>query len=553
MNTFAKREELHQFVSQFIEQINYKASGQQKVQDLLTCICHYFGYERGFVYQTDGFRFFYLKETVGNEDHYFRSKFEKEEILADCHCRMEECAQFFIADEGDSRRRECLRFHGANTLAMYPIKDKDEKTVAFLGFANLEGGPLSVDERSALRAVSGLLGKEVLLRECEEREIRTKRTLESIMNNLGVDIYVNSFDSHEMLYANESMAKPYGGIECFIGDGKKCWQVLYEGKTGECEFCPRAHLIDEHGYPSKVYSWDYQRPFDKSWFRVFSSAFDWIDGQLAHVITSVDITHQKQIEEQLREAKERAEELDRLKSAFLANMSHEIRTPLNAIVGFSALLADTSNPMDQEEYLAIINQNNELLLQLIGDILDLSKIEANTLEFVHTIFDLNAMLRHQEMSYQRKVTDDSDSKGAKEVEILFSPGLERCYVYTEKNRLMQVVNNLLNNALKFTPEGHIHFGYELRGEELYFFVTDTGRGISEENQKRVFQRFVKLNAFVKGTGLGLSICQTIIEKLGGQIGLESEEGKGSTFWFTLPSSIMRSDEESDMPEPDLFL
>ena len=151
-----------------------------------------------------------------------------------------------------------------------------------------------------------------------------------------------------MLYANESMAAPYGGIEHF--EGKKCWQALYKDKTGECEFCPKKHLIDENGLPTKVYSWDYQRPFDKCWFRVFSAAFAWIDGQMAHVITSVDIDHQKTIEEELRIAKEKAENLDRLKSAFLANMSHEIRTPLNAIVGFASLLVESDDKKERQDY-----------------------------------------------------------------------------------------------------------------------------------------------------------------------------------------------------------
>src|SRR5699024_10615050 len=188
-----------------------------------------------------------------------------------------------------------------------------------------------------------------------------------------------SFDSHDMLYANRSMVEPYGGIEHFWG--KKCWEALYSDKTGECEFCPKRHLIDENGHPTKVYSWDYQRPFDKCWFRVFSAAFAWIDGQMAHVITSVDIDHQKKIEEELRIAKEKAENLDRLKSAFLANMSHEIRTPLNSIVGFASILAESEDKEEREEYLAIMQENSELLLQLISDILDLSKIEAGTLDF----------------------------------------------------------------------------------------------------------------------------------------------------------------------------
>ena len=219
---------------------------------------------------------------------------------------------------------------------------------------------------------------------------------------------------------------------------------------------------------------------------------------------------------------------DRLKSIFLSNMSHEIRTPLNAIVGFSELLVNTDDPKDKEEYMAIINRNNELLLQLISDILDLSKIEAGTLEFIYDMVDINEMLRGLEMSYRQKIAEHPG------IDISFTSHMDECVVYTEKNRVMQVISNFLNNALKFTREGHIHFGYEEQENGLRFFVSDTGKGIPVEKQGEIFKRFVKLDSFTNGTGLGLAICQTIVRKLGGEIGVYSEEGKGSTFWFTLP-------------------
>ena len=209
-------------------------------------------------------------------------------------------------------------------------------------------------------------------------------------------------------------------------------------------------------------------------------------------------------------------------------MSHEIRTPLNAIVGFSELLVNTDDPKDKEEYMAIINRNNELLLQLISDILDLSKIEAGTLEFIYDMVDINEMLRGLEMSYRQKIAKHPG------IDISFTSHVNECVVYTEKNRVMQVISNFLNNALKFTSEGHIHFGYEEQANGLRFFVSDTGKGIPSEKQAEIFKRFVKLDSFTNGTGLGLAICQTIVRKLGGEIGVLSEEGKGSTFWFTLP-------------------
>lgn len=349
------------------------------------------------------------------------------------------------------------------------------------------------------------------------------------MNNMGVDIYVNSFDSHDMLYANESMAAPYGGIEHF--EGKKCWQALYTDKTGECEFCPKRHLIDENGLPTKVYSWDYQRPFDKCWFRVFSAAFAWIDGQMAHVITSVDIDHQKKIEEELRIAKEKAENLDRLKSAFLANMSHEIRTPLNSIVGFASLLTESEDKEEREEYLAIMQENSELLLQLISDILDLSKIEAGTLDFNMGYLNVKDLCEDIVRYY--------DIKEDKEVPVVLAPGLPDYRIYSDKKRLMQVIINFINNALKFTHEGQVLLDYhfEENDNQIEFSVTDTGIGIAPEKAGKVFDRFVKLNTFSKGTGLGLSICRSIVDHLKGSIGVESELGVGSRFWFTHPYEV----------------
>ena len=246
------------------------------------------------------------------------------------------------------------------------------------------------------------------------------------------------------------------------------------------------------------------------------------------IIVSIewDITQLELMRRELIESKEKAETSDKLKSAFLANMSHEIRTPLNAIVGFSGILASTDEEQEKQEYVSIIENNNALLLQLIGDILDLSKIEAGTLDFIHTDFDLNELMREKENVIRMKVREG--------VELLFEQKYEQCSVCTDRNRLSQVIINLLTNAAKFTQTGSIRFGYEMRGRELYFWVSDTGSGIPADKTEQVFERFVKLNTFKQGTGLGLSICKMIVEHLGGRIGVESEEGKGSKFWFILP-------------------
>lgn len=252
------------------------------------------------------------------------------------------------------------------------------------------------------------------------------------------------------------------------------------------------------------------------------------------VCVNYDITELKETEKNLIEAKNKAEVSDRLKSAFLANMSHEIRTPLNAIVGFSNLIAETEDPDERREYVAIVQENNELLLKLISDILDLSKIEAGTLEFNDVEFDLNQMCQEIVRSLSLKVLD-------KPVELRFGDHLPECRLAGDKTRITQVLINFINNALKFTREGSVTLGYRCDdGMILTFYVEDTGTGIPEQEQESVFERFVKLNSFVQGTGLGLAISKSIVEQMGGRIGLNSEPGKGSCFWFTHPYIRTRS-------------
>lgn len=218
-----------------------------------------------------------------------------------------------------------------------------------------------------------------------------------------------------------------------------------------------------------------------------------LDEEENMILTVHNITRQKKVEKELKLATKKAENADLSKSAFLANMSHEIRTPLNAITGFAEILASADTEEEKAQYQEIIKMNADLLLQLVNDILDMSKIE-------------------------------------------IEPSLPSCQIRTDRNRIAQVISNFVTNAIKFTKEGSIRIGYKATDTELYFYVTDTGSGIPEDKLPEVFGRFVKLNKDKKGTGLGLSICKTIITKLKGEIAAESIEVEGSTFWFTIPYS-----------------
>ena len=266
-----------------------------------------------------------------------------------------------------------------------------------------------------------------------------------------------------------------------------------------------------------------------NWIRtnVVVNQFKPENGVIELIGINYDITELKETESKLIDAKEKAETADRLKSAFLANMSHEIRTPLNAIVGFSSLLVQEENPEEREQYMAIVEENNELLLQLISDILDLSKMEAGTFDFVERELDVNLLC--EDMVRVMKL------KAKPGVEVVFDRHLPECVMASDRNRLNQVIANFINNAIKFTATGSIRLGYDrIDAGHLRFYVADTGIGIMQEKQTEIFDRFVKLNSFVHGTGLGLSISKSIVEQLGGTIGVESEPGKGACFWFTLP-------------------
>ena len=249
-----------------------------------------------------------------------------------------------------------------------------------------------------------------------------------------------------------------------------------------------------------------------------------------------DITEVERMKRELLIAKEKAETSDQLKSAFLANMSHEIRTPLNAIVGFSRIIAESEDTEERLGYYEIVEANNERLLKLINEILDLSKIESGIVEFTITPVRLHPLCK--------EIHDAHVFRCPQGVELIYEPSDENIVIDGDKNRIFQVISNLIGNAFKFTTTGKVSYGYHQEGKNIIFHVTDTGIGIAPDKIDRVFERFVKVNSFAQGTGLGLSICKTIIERLGGNISVSSEYGVGTTFTFTLPCPATSKDENN---------
>ena len=239
-----------------------------------------------------------------------------------------------------------------------------------------------------------------------------------------------------------------------------------------------------------------------------------------------DITDLKQIEEMLVNERDRAEASDRLKSAFLANMSHEIRTPLNAIVGFSSLLASAENVVEKELYNSLISHNNELLLNLINDIIDLSKIEAGYLELHQNWFNLTELLDECVAEYARLLPSG--------VELLTSYPEHDALVELDKLRIKQILNNFLSNALKNPIRGDVEVFYEIDKHCVRIGVKDTGRGIPQNMLEKIFERFEKVDSFAQGVGLGLSICKSIVDKMNGRIQVYSQLGLGTTFIAELP-------------------
>lgn len=366
---------------------------------------------------------------------------------------------------------------------------------------------------------------ELTLRENEEHMTQLIRQNDLILNNTNSGLAYISTD-YIVQWENISICSKSLSFEAYKR-GELCYKSAHN-RTTPCENC----VIQRATLSRQTEKIEFLLDNRKS-VEIFATPVFVANGEIDGVVIRVDdITERREMITALEKAKQKAEESDKLKSAFLANMSHEIRTPLNAIVGFSDLLTTTVLAEEREEYMHIIKNNNDLLLKLINDILDLSKIEAGSIELKYQEFDMADYFNEQATAMQQRITNPK-------IRLISVNPYASCIVKLDKSRLTQILTNYITNAIKYTPEGIIEMGYERIEDSIRIYVKDTGIGISKDKLNKVFQRFEKLDEFAQGTGLGLSICKAIAEACGGSVGFESEDKKGSTFWANLPCLLQK--------------
>ena len=418
---------------------------------------------------------------------------------------------------------QMLEVQGVKAIAVFPLSQLGVH-FGFLSFNFCWNKQWDEKDVELMSQISQIVSTATKRWQVETSLQQSQRTMQKVLDNINANIFVSDYDTLKVIFANKPFREEAGEVPA----NAECWRMLNAGLENGCKHCPKPKLLDANRKFTGVHFWEDYNPVTKRWYTIQSMAIKWLDGRWAIMELATDITTRKQVELELIQAKEKAEESDRLKSAFLANMSHEIRTPLNAIVGFSSLLAETDEAELRHVYMSLAQENNELLLNLISDILDISKIEAGMIDLVMGRVDVPQLCREVIATFSHKKRDSA-------VELRFDENSPQIVIDADKNRIVQVLSNFLTNALKFTTKGSITLSYSLEDEnQVRFCVTDTGKGIPDEQKHEIFNRFVKLDSFVQGAGLGLSICQSLVKRMGGKIGVESREGEGSCFWFTHP-------------------
>ena len=418
---------------------------------------------------------------------------------------------------------QMLEVQGVKAIAVFPLSQLGVH-FGFLSFNFCWNKQWDEKDVELMSQISQIVSTATKRWQVETSLQQSQRTMQKVLDNINANIFVSDYDTLKVIFANKPFREEAGEVP----ENAECWRMLNAGLENGCKHCPKPKLLDANRKFTGVHFWEDYNSVTKRWYTIQSMAIKWLDGRWAIMELATDITTRKQVELELIQAKEKAEESDRLKSAFLANMSHEIRTPLNAIVGFSSLLAETDEAELRHVYMSLVQENNELLLNLISDILDISKIEAGMIDLVMGRVDVPQLCREVIATFSHKKRDTA-------VELRFDENSPQIVIDADKNRIMQVLSNFLTNALKFTTKGSITLSYSLEDEsQVRFCETDTGKGIPDEQKHEIFNRFVKLDSFVQGAGLGLSICQSLVNRMGGKIGVESREGEGSCFWFTHP-------------------
>ena len=395
----------------------------------------------------------------------------------------------------------------------------------FISFTVNEEKIWTENEIQLLTNISQVFSNVIFRRQAETAMQLSQQAMRMVLDNIEANIFVTDFDTLTVLFANKEYRRWAG--ENVVG--MPCWKAYNPESDGPCDNCPKSLMRDENNNPTGVHYWEDYNPVTNKWFLFASALIEWIDGRPVILGVTTDITDRKLNEIELVQAKEKAEESDKLKTVFLANMSHEIRTPLNAIVGFSNILAMGDYNQDEVTlYKNVIITNSELLLNLINNILDFSRLEVDKVNFSTEDCEI--------VSLCQSIITTVNHANRTSAECIFISPVESFILQTDTNRMQQILLNLLSNAAKFTPDGSITLTFEIEEDKnrLLFSVTDTGCGIPQDKRDIIFERFEKLNEFVQGTGLGLSICKLTINKLGGDIWVDPSYTTGARFVFSHP-------------------
>ena len=427
---------------------------------------------------------------------------------------------------------EMLELQRVQSIVVLPLS-KYGSHFGFISYTVCEKRAWDEKDIELLSNIAQVFSNFILRRQVENAMLLSQKTMRTVLDNINANIFVTEYDTYKVLFANKSFKEEVGDDV----EGKICWQSFNAGYTGPCAHCPRTILHDGKNRLAGVHWWEDYNPNTKRWYSIASTAIEWVDGQLAIMELASDITDRKLNEIELISAREKAEESDRLKSAFLANMSHEIRTPVNGIVGFLHFLSsDNLSQKRRQDYINIINNSSAQLVKLIDDIIDVAKIEAKQMKIIPVPLRLNDLMDELQLYFDTYI--QTQNKVNVSLVLDDSQFIEQCLIYIDPTRLRQVIVNLINNAVKFTEKGYIRFGYsQISNDELEFVVEDTGIGMKPEQHEIIFERFrqaeVSNNRMYGGTGLGLSISRTLVQMMGGRLWVESIEGAGSSFYFTV--------------------